>query len=200
MTDLGFDTNIKRIGEGDFDVSFTIQQTEYHASRLLSHLGAEEVTGRGTRVFEVKDREGNVRVIKDSWIEDRPGTQVEHEIAAEIRDKMGNNFSKYFVNICGHHKTDTSRPLRNICEFLERGAPKMLHAPHLLVPAPDTRAKRNIHERDNYKKLFTGPAPQDPPHPRFRYQVVYEENGTSLFEVTPFPEVINLIGQAADGM
>ena len=102
--DLGFDTNIKRIGESDFDLEFTIQEKVYHTSTLLYDIGADASTGRGTRAFEVIDQETKeVRVIKDSWIEDRSREQMEHETLAAIeRDIGAAKFHEYFVDICGY--------------------------------------------------------------------------------------------------
>ena len=84
--DLGFDTNIERAGETDFDLQFTIDRRKYRTSKLLYDIGADTPTGRGTWVFEVVDKETKeVRVIKDCWVEDRPGKQMEHEIIARIK-------------------------------------------------------------------------------------------------------------------
>ena len=81
--DLGFDSNIESAGETDFDLQFTIDGRDYRTSKLLYDIEANTPTGRGTWVFEVVGKETKeVRVIKDCWVEDRPGKQMEHEIIA----------------------------------------------------------------------------------------------------------------------
>ena len=154
-TNLGFDKNIVRIGdESDFDLGFAIQGISYHTSRLLYDLGADAATGRGTRAFEVVDQKSKeVRVIKDCWIEDRPGKQLEHDIVADIKgdiaagterdtatgveDGTGNDegFHKYFIDVCGYRKTDEFGGFDKISQSLKTGTfIKDAFEPELLIP------------------------------------------------------------------
>jgi len=162
-------------------------------------------------VFEVVDEETKeVRVIKDCWVEDRPGKQMEHEIIAGIKHDMNNEeFREHFVDICGHRKTDMSGGFGKICKILETKTfvEKEVEL-NLIVPTSGTQqatytgqAKDSI--ADQHHRLWSTEekkVPENPPHPRFRYQVVYNEKGTSLFEVTSFKDVFSYIGQAAEGM
>jgi len=162
-------------------------------------------------VFEVVDEETKkVRVIKDCWVEDRPGKQMEHEIIAGIKHDMNSEeFREHFVDICGHRKTNTSGGFGKICKILETETfVKRKFEPHLIVPASgaerptyadqakDSIADQHHRLRSAEKKIV----PENPPHPRFRYQIVYNEKGTSLFEVTSFDDGFLHIGQAAEGM
>jgi len=210
--DLGFDTNIERAGETDFDLQFTINGREYRTSNLLYDIGADTPTGRGTWVFEVVDEETKeVRVIKDCWVEDSPGKQMEHEIIAGIKHGMNSEeFREHFIDICGHRKTDTSGGFGKICKILETETfVEKEFEPSLIVPASgaqrptctDRRAGDSIADQHHRLRSTEGKrVPENPPHPRFRYQVVYDEKGTSLFEVTSFDDGFLHIGQAAEGM
>lgn len=206
--DLGFDTNIKRVGEGDSNPSFTVQQTEYHTSKLLYSVGAEEATGWGTQLLEVKDGEGNVRAVKDCWIKDHPGKQMEHDIVADIKSSMGSDFRKYFINICGHHKEDTPGAFSDACDIPKKGpfVPKDHLRPQPIPTSDPPRPTYTNQDRDpitdqeHLQPLSTEQAPENLPCLQFHYQVVYKEKGTPLFEVTPFAAIFGHIGQAEDGM
>ena len=197
--DLGFDTEIKRIGQRDLDLQFTIQGTEYHTLRPL-YIGANATTGQGTRVFEVIDQTtGKVRVIKDSWVEDCPGRKMEHEIAADIRNKVGGTgFHKHFVGICGYRKTEVSGGFNSICDIFENGT-FIAHRlqPRLLVPAPNT-PRNGIADEDHF--LQPTLSERTLGYPRFRYQVVYDEKGISLLDMVSLVTAFKHLGQAADGM
>ena len=208
---LGFDTNVKSIGETNLDLEFTIQQTVYHTSRLLYDFGADPATGRGTRVFEVIDQKTKeVRTVKDCWVEDRPGKQMEHEIVAGIKCDMENDtdFHKHFIDICGYIKMDASGGFNNICKILKtdifiRGDPS---GSELLVPITKVSepylepAKGKMADQALYLYLIREERVLvNPPCSRFRYQAAYREKGESLFEITSFPDVFKYIRQAADG-
>ena len=227
-TNLGFDKNIVRIGdESDFDLEFTIQDISYHTSRLLYDLGADAATGWGTRAFKVVDQKSKeVQVIKDCWIEDRPGKQLEHDIVAgikgdiaagikhdtatEIEHGTGNNedFHKYFIDVCGYQKTDEFGGFDEICKFLKTGTfVKDKFEPEILIPIAEApRVYHHLAEDKISNQNHQPPptkrerAPVNPPLPRFRYQVVYSEKGKSLFEVTSFSDAFKYLVQAADGM
>jgi len=197
-TDLGFDTNIKRVGESNFDLEFTVRGRTYHTSKLLCDIGANVMTGQGTWVFKVNDQETEeVRVIKDCWLEDRPGGQMEHEVVAEIKTIMGDKeFRKNFIDIDGHRKTYESGRLNSVCEILENRTSENSE-PDFVVHVP-CAPQSSYHHRFQPDPVEW--VSNDLPHPRFRYQVVYNEAGISLFQVTSFADAIKHIGQAADGV
>lgn len=210
--DLGFNTDVERVGESDFDLQFVLQERVYRTSILLSGVGADAPTGHGTRVFQVKEQgKEEVHVIKDCWVEDRPGKWMEHEIAAGIKNDMGDTkFREYFVDICGHRKTDTSGGFNGICGILKNRTfvQEDNFGPQLLIPASGKDrpiysfpTEVAIADRDNrLLPTHQKQAPQNPPHPRFHYQVVYREKGKSLFDMSSFAEVFSYICRAADGM
>lgn len=154
----------------------------------------------------------NVHVIKDCWVEDRPEKQMEHDIVAGIKNDMGddNKFHKYFIDICGYQKTDTSGGFGNICNILNTRTllPIEDFEIRILVLASDTQNRiytnqtnDSIAKQDHLlQPTPTKKAPQSLPHPRFHYQVVYGEKGKSLFEVSSFVDVFVYISQAAEGM
>ena len=210
--DLGFNPDIERVGESDFDLQFVIQERVYRTSTLLSGIGADAPTGHGTRVFKVREEgEEGVCVIKDCWVEDRPGKQMEHEIVAGIKNDMGGHqFREYFIDVCGHRRMDMSGGFNSVCEVLKNRTfvPKNNFGPQFLIPASSKDGpiysfptEVAIADQDNrllptHKKQAT----QNPPHPRFHYQVVYSEEGKSLFDVSSFAEVFSHICRAAEGM
>ena len=161
-------------------------------------------------MFEVKDQATEkVHVIKDCWVEDRPGKLPEHEIVARIKSKMDDDkFGQHFVNICGHHKMHPSGGFDRVCKILQtRKFILNVFEPELLIPAPSTQkatystqATHSIADQDHFlQPTPKKEVPANPPHPRFRYQVVYEESGKSLFEVTLLSDALAYIHQAAEG-
>ncbi|KAF9645072.1 hypothetical protein BDM02DRAFT_3263161 [Thelephora ganbajun] len=124
-TELGFDTNIKWISDtSDFDLGFTINGKVYETSRLLYDIGADAPYSCGTRVFEVKCKATQeTRVIKDCWIEDRKGKEVEHTIVHKIKTAIGpDEFVNYFVDIIGHQRTDPTGGFLDVHKMLEKHA------------------------------------------------------------------------------
>ena len=141
----------------------------------------------------MKDEETQeVRAIKDCWIEERHAKRMEHDIVAEIKRNMGDyqKFCKHFIDICGHRKTYTSGGFNRVCAILENGTFELAEGSVLQLLAPTLEAP---------KPTPTKPATERPPHPRFRYQVVYDEKGISLFEVASFAEAFVHIGRAMEG-
>ena len=217
--DLGFDTKIDRMRGSDFDLCFTIGGVGYKTTMLLYDIGADSPNGRGGRVFEaeveaevkaeveaeVEETEGKY-VIKDCWIEDRVGKELEHDIVNKIKADMGDeNFNKYIIGIHTQQKTDMSGGFGTICGFLKKTFQLAEgYGPHNLFPVPTPKQSYTsgapVANQDNRPKpTTTTDAPERPPHPRFRYQVVYKEKGISLFEVTSFKMVFVHIGQAMEG-
>lgn len=164
-------------------------------------------------MFEVVDQETKeVRVVKDCWVENRGGKQVEHEIVAGIKGAIStDDFLEHFVDICAHRKTDTSGGFQEVCNILTMGVFEPLNN---FRPQPLVLARTN--PKPIYSKLAgnstpnqshqsrqspppTQPAPTIPPHPRFRYQVVYSEKGISLFEVSSLRELFVCLEQVVNG-
>jgi hypothetical protein len=175
---------------------------------MLFDIGADAPMGRGSRVFEVKDpRTGGTCVIKDCWVEDRLGKEMEHDIIARIKGSMSDEeFCNYFIDIYGYHKKEMSGGFGEVCKLLKTGTFESVEGfrPEPLVPPTESRssytlrapvAKRSYYLQSAEKKAV----PTHPPHPRFRYQIVYKEKGISLFEVTSFEKVFKYINQAAEG-
>lgn len=216
-TELGFDTNIKRISEtSDFVLSFTVDKKVYNTSCLLYDIGADAPYSRGTWVFEVKDQEDQgIRVIKDCWVEDRPGKDAEHIIAGNIKQKMGEvTFNKYFVNIIGHRRTDPTGGFLRVCEMLKKERfgpePRSLGCLCLypLVPIEEKKSSYNQsagNQISNQDRHLTPNLSGDPKkqkhtiHPRFRYQIIYEEKGESLYQVTSLADLIHHLAHVTLG-
>ena len=205
--DLGFEANIENIGETNFHLRFAIQGGKYDTSKLLYDIGARTAIGRGTRVFEVMNRmTERVYIIKDCWIDDYPGKHLEHDIITGVKNDMDDNdFHSHFVDICGHHKTVTSGAFGNLCEILKSttSVPRNHFDPH--APIPATSLPKPIYVSTVQGGVADQPTRMEQvlvnaPRPRCRYQVVYDEKGISLFDVTSFADVFVYIGQATDGM
>ncbi|KAF9783769.1 hypothetical protein BJ322DRAFT_1066990 [Thelephora terrestris] len=212
-TDLGFDTTIKRVGPGDFNLQYDIEGSKYNFSRLLYDIGADAPCGRGTWVFEVKiEGENEARVLKDCWVENREGKQMEHEIVAGIRETMKHDdFHRHFVNICGHLKTETSGWFREFCNILNEGtfeAKDNFRPQALILIRPNSKSiydpmstGGSVPNQNRHPDMLaptTRPAPEVPPHSRFRYQVVYQEEGTTLYGVTSLEKAFKYLGQTVD--
>ncbi|KAG2129418.1 uncharacterized protein EDB93DRAFT_1182709 [Suillus bovinus] len=68
MKELGWDPTVKRIHDGEkFRYKFTIRDEVFTTTRELATYGADSMVGRGTRVYEATDAEGNKVAVKDSW-------------------------------------------------------------------------------------------------------------------------------------
>ena len=175
---------------------------------LLYDIGVDSPNGRGGRVFEAEDRKTKGKyVIKDCWIEERPGRELEHDIVKKIKADMGDeDFNKYIIGIRAHQKTVMSEGFGDICDFLRNRTFRSNEESALKTFVPVSTPKQShtsdapVANQDNrLKPTKTIHALERPPQPRSRYQIVYEERGISLFEVTSFQMVFIHIGQAMEG-
>jgi len=167
-SDLGIDTNIGAINVYNSKFTFTIHGATYQTSKCLYDSGAKGVCGRGTRAFEAYiDGEGTALVIKDCWLEARGDRALEHEAVAKVRTAMGQEgFRGGFIDVCGHRVT-RNVTLDRVCEILEREFSEQ--EGFYVVPLHWSRQPME---------------PKEPPRPRFRYQIVYEERGDSFYHIT----------------
>ncbi|KAI9462725.1 hypothetical protein HD554DRAFT_1444130 [Boletus coccyginus] len=104
--ELGWDPTVERICDRVPDrYKFTIGNQQFTTTRPLATYGADTMVGRGTRVYEAQDENGNIVAIKDSWrVEDcEPEGAILEKILEDIRDKLGENkvteAERYFVRV-----------------------------------------------------------------------------------------------------
>jgi len=142
-------------------------------------------------------------VVKDYWVEDRPGIQMAHVAVAGIKEHIGcdEKFCKCFIDICGHRRTDTFGGFASICKILdsEMFMLRDYFRPQFLIPAAEVPKLSIADQHHLFQPTLITWTRVNPSHPRFRYQVVYGEKGVSIFEVTSSVDVFTHIGQAADG-
>jgi len=152
--------------------------------------------GRGTWVFEVYPQgQTNSRpyVIKDCWVEDRAGKQMEHMIIKKVREAIGHDkFCEHFVNFCSYRKV-TNEGLTKYCRIppgdrLNTGsetAPLVWEAEADHTVSYSQLGQALVTSQDPHLGSVAGSATrQDRLHFRFRYQIVYAERGTSLYDIT----------------
>lgn len=115
QTEMGWDPTMKMIWDGDNHVEpqydITVQSKEgdvkvFRTIGLISAVGAESIRGRGTRVWQVREVDGDrlkdtVYVLKDAWIDsDR---KSEGEVVAQIKKEAEtalNPAEMYIVTDC----------------------------------------------------------------------------------------------------
>jgi hypothetical protein len=162
-------------------------------------------------VFKAVDKQkGDVRVIKDCWVDMRRTDRTEKEIVKGIKDAIGSQyFLEHFVDICGDRRTDASGGFQKLMDVLANKTFEAMdnYEVQSLVMARSNRApvyaeslgspNRNHHAGRSSPP--TPRAPKVPPHPRFRYQVVYREQGVSLYEVNSLEEVFEYLDDVVDG-
>ena len=210
-SDLGFDTEIERVNISDFQLRFSIQGTNYLTSIVLYDIGADSICGRGTWVFEVYPQgqtEPRPLVIKDCWVEDRPGKQMEHVIINQVREAMGHDkFRMHFVDFCSYRKV-TNEALTKYCRIPSSGKldtgietfplvweAKVDHTTNYsqlsqaMVASQDSRLESGARSATQQRR----------PHPRFRYQIVYRERGTSLYDITSLSEAFGHLIEVVNG-
>lgn len=103
---LGWDPTVERVLVGpEIQYKFQIGNQSFITTRPLATYGADAIVGRGTRVYEARDENGNIVAIKDSWRDEDhelEGTILE-KIFKDIRDQLGEqkeaDAEKYFVRV-----------------------------------------------------------------------------------------------------
>ena len=158
-------------------------------------------------MFLVSDINTNeVRVIKDCWVELRNGRQTEGQIVQEIKKKI-QNFSTHFIDIIEDRKPDAPKGLRSLCDILvhRKFQPTEDFKPLVFIPVRSRSAYSQQAGTPNQNHLSEQPTPRSklapnfPPHPRFRYQVVYCEQGSSLYEAGSLENVFEYLAQTVEG-
>ena len=207
-SDLGFDTEIERVNNLDFELRFPIKETNYLTSIVLYDVGADSMCGRGTWVFEayLEDQTENSKphVIKDCWVEDRPGKQMEHAIIEQARKAIGHEqFREHFVDFRAYRKatnealarfyrvpsgSDSDTGLKTYPLLRESGVDHGSNYSQV--------GQVSVADQSHHLGSGAGSAThQRRLHPRFRYQIVYAERGTSLYDITSLSETFeHLIG------
>ena len=217
-SELGFDTEIERVNNSDFELRFCVEEVRYLTSGVLFDIGADATCGRGTRVFEAyqevqEDDENKVPcIVKDCWVEDCEGKCMEHEIIQQVRGKIcSEKFREHFVDFCGYRKT-TNEPLDRFCRILTNktfNVQDVQEWSETLVWTVAAKHHTNytksgqafVSDQRSHLRPTPPPArPQRLPHPRFRYQIVYTEKGTSLHCVTSLSNTFRHLAQVTDGM
>jgi len=166
-SDLGIDNNIGAVDACNSRFTFTIDETMYRTSNCLYDDGARGMCGRGTRVFDAwVEGEATTLVIKDCWLEDRQDGALEHDTVDRVRGAVGQaEFRRRFIDIRGH-RTTRNAALDRACAILKHDFNK--RGGFYAVPIHGSR-----HVMETMK----------PPHPRFRYQIVYREKGDSFYHI-----------------
>lgn len=88
---LGWDPTVERIQSGnEIQYKFTVRGKVFTTTRELATFGADSMVGRGTRVYEARDAEGNLVALKDSWRESDRDSEgdIVTKIMASCRDKL----------------------------------------------------------------------------------------------------------------
>lgn len=168
--------------------------------------------GRGTWVFKVYPQGQTSKrpcVVKDCWVEDRPGKQMEHVIIGKVREAIGHDkFCEHFVNFCGYRKV-TNEALTKYCRIppgdkLNTGSnlvPLVWEAKVDHTASYSQLGQALVANQDSHLESVAGSATQQHrPHPRFRYQIVYAEMGTSLYEITSLSGTFGHLITVTDGM
>ena len=133
---------------------------------------------------------------------------MEHDVVTDIKSDMEDEaFDEHFIGICGHRRTDMSGGFDRVCKILKNRTfvRRNQFEPQILVPATETPRPTydpaaSVADQDHrLRSASIRLAPKHPPHPRFHYQVVYDEKGKSLFEVGSLVEVFKCIGRATVG-
>ncbi|EKM53007.1 uncharacterized protein PHACADRAFT_124468 [Phanerochaete carnosa HHB-10118-sp] len=111
--DLGWDTTIRRLTtpDGHTQLEITVNNKKYRTLRLISSIGADSLRGRGTRVWEVVQVDGDGNFVagpfalKDSWVDsDRVREwQILHRIRVSGSNERHNTcFENHLPHILEH--------------------------------------------------------------------------------------------------
>ncbi|KAG1795217.1 hypothetical protein EV424DRAFT_1496644, partial [Suillus variegatus] len=91
MKGLGWDPTVERVRNGEeIQYRFTVGDKVFITTREIATYGADSMVGRGTRVYEAMDINGEKVAIKDSWREvDRPSEgEILEKILASCENKL----------------------------------------------------------------------------------------------------------------
>ncbi|KAF9643095.1 hypothetical protein BDM02DRAFT_3132663 [Thelephora ganbajun] len=210
-SDLGFDGEIEQLDNSDFELRFPIQKKDYLMSTVLYDIGADSMCGHGTWVFEAHLDPMNLRpyVIKDCWVEERPGKQMEHLIIKKVQEAMSyDKFHEHFVDFCSYCRVVNAALAKYSKNLFSSGLDTGSEAIPLIREAEVNHAanysllgQAMVASQDSYLESGTRSViQQHHPHPRFRYQIVYTERGVSLYNITLLLETFECLIQVMNSL
>jgi hypothetical protein len=160
----------------------------FRTTQILSSSGVESLWGRGTRVFEAVEIDGNGEsngrhvVLKDTWIDSdlmREGNTLAL-LHAEANDGDRQLVEKLFLTTVCHGDVWTELDLLDdTANALMRGLS--------ISPDHDSLFKRNPYSRS-----------PEPPH-KIHYRIVFKEKGVPLAHMKSLPDVMTVFIEIVSG-
>ncbi|KAJ3760773.1 hypothetical protein EV360DRAFT_39112 [Lentinula raphanica] len=184
----------------------------YTTLRVLSDIAADSPLGRATRVWKVKDDEGNLHVLKDVWL-DQSRTE-EHLIREEILKAVegledGERFAellkKYMLTPIAYGKVrvdglpdDTTDVM--LAGYLPVEDEMVPLKPPVTVPSRNTRQSTGM-SLPSDKDCISSPAVEaDEHHRRYHYRVVFKEYATTLYEEKSCDNIFHAIADVVKAL
>jgi hypothetical protein len=173
---------------------------------MLSSYGAEPLLGRGTRVFEAFELDGNGKhvVLKDMWIDSnlmREGNILES--LREAADKDDNELlKKYFLTTVAHGDVWTERNiLDDTANGLMRGLKIDWGRVFTLQRARVFRARPSGQTSEVYREFSRARALRLGPRyePKTHYRIVFEEVCTPLELIPKLSDVMTILTETVSG-
>ena len=213
---LGFDPTVQR-NRGQFVITINPNNEKqsprrFQTRQTVSSSGAESLLGRGTRVFEAVEIDGNGNpsgspvVLKDTWV-DSDRTREGNVIAllhTEANCEDRKLIKKHFLTTICHGDVWTDPDIRDdTANSLMRGLD--ITSDHVslfkLQVKPFSRTYESLSGSESSKEYCRVRAP----HPylsyahKTHYRIVFKEKGITIDRVKKLPEVMTVLGETVGG-
>jgi hypothetical protein len=217
MKELGWDPTVKRIhDEEKFRYEFTIRDEVFTTTRELATYGADSMVGRGTRVYEATDAEGNKVAVKDSWrdfgrlsegkiLENILASCAERLSPKELEDAK-NHFVqvRLWEDVTIDDATDETLNLTVAEECSHTRAWVSIDANPILSATPHLPSTGDIPDSGRPSDLlcprFDNPREKDTSIPRrVHTRTVFHDVGVALKDVTSLVDILSCLFDALKG-
>ena len=194
-TELGWDDSMERTPEQKYRIR--VGDEEFVTESVLYNISTEEIEGRATRVWKARDKDGNLVVLKDVWLDETrtPEDVMLNDMLETESDKAMMDFVKRTlftvacsgrVVVCG--RTDSTREVLHGLELEARPPGLRITAPEYVI------VQRGLHGGPEF-----GP-PNNPGASalmalrqkffhRYHYRIVFKEVATPLYKVNDLKHV-----------
>ncbi|KAF8585411.1 hypothetical protein K439DRAFT_1343467, partial [Ramaria rubella] len=216
--ELGWDPTVERIYvDGTPQYKFTVHdieganhvETVFRTTRVLADFSADALRGRGTRVFEAFQLDGDSPdrtpvVIKDSWVDvDRAkegDIRSEFESEAEAEDKE--KIQQYFMTILNHGEVVINGQADRTLDVMLRGQEVPEGSEFKLNRRDVTTVSRpsSIGAHPSVPSLARAPHESVRYQHKVHYRIVFKEVGMPIHSVTDQLDIFQALEDATSGL
>ncbi|KDQ18946.1 hypothetical protein BOTBODRAFT_126784 [Botryobasidium botryosum FD-172 SS1] len=216
VSQLGFDASMTRIfveGSDEGSLEIKVDGRTFCTTRLLSYMGADRVCGRGTRVWEVYEKDDPTRVprvLKDCWAETsrrREGYLYALIMAQALTlSAQAQRATEHLLTVLCHGDVSPSAGYPDDTASIRKSYTFSTDCPTIDLVQPTTgEPSASLHLTDTIGAIphiwqFVRAAAKNSAYPRTHYRIVFEELGQPASSLADMKSLLTTLVGAAKAL